>query len=975
MRVMASIGVLAAAVGTAAIGGEVADTRTLTLRAPIRSWDEAIPLGNGLTGGLLWGQDGTINLSLDRGDLWDERLPAIYRQENWNYDTIRTLKAAGNQGEISRLFDAPYRMPYPTKLPGGRLVLDLGPGPTAKSFALDMQTAVGRVDLGNGSLECFFSALRPVAMIRVPGRLESRRIVRPKGLDRLGYGPGQFGETGDVLWLVQDAAEGLQYAVVMAAKAAGDATELAVAITSNRDGADPLGIGRQRVAEGLKTGYDGMLRAHLTWWADFWAISSVSLPDERIQRHYNLVKYFYGAASRPDAPPMPLQAVWTRDDGGLPPWKGDFHHDLNTQMTYLPYHAAGLVDSGLSFVRFNWDLLGTYRDFARKFYGVEGAAVPAVSTLAGKPTGGWSQYALSPINALWIGQTFHLHWRYTMDREFLATRAYPWLSEVATAIVNLCDERDGKLYLPLSSSPEIHNNSLRAWLEPNSNYDLSLMRWGFAALAEMAAALEKHDEADGWRRRHGQLEALHVTSDDVLMFAKGEPFNGSHRHHSHTMAIHPLGNLNTDGSEDDRGVIQATLDRMDAKGTQAWTGYSFSWFSGILARAGRGEEAFRYLGIYEKAFTLRNGFHVNGDQLRAGFSGFTYRPFTLEGNFLAMDAVHEMLLQSWPPDILGDPTPVIRLFPAMPWLWHDASFDRLRAQGGYVVSARRERNATTWFRIRPTEDGVLRIRDNFGGRRPRFNRDDVRRAEDLFLVDLKAGDVLEAALPTPKSIPPEPENAARPFKLPGPIRPNRLPLRIGADSNGQNGFLGDIARASVYERVLTAEELTSLANHTGPLPHDTKGCVASWDFRGAAGDTFTSRGQNRFVARQVGHVDVIEAGATLGNAIRLDGSGYLTVDHDDVLNCPDGVTLEAWICPRVLPASGGRIIDKSPAGAATAYLLDTYPGNSLRLIFRDPHVSYAAQFKPGEWVHVAGTVDGRTGRAALYVNGKRVVQQ
>ena len=45
----------------------------LVLQAPITTWDEAVPLGNGLMGGLLWGEKQTIRLSLDRGDLWDER--------------------------------------------------------------------------------------------------------------------------------------------------------------------------------------------------------------------------------------------------------------------------------------------------------------------------------------------------------------------------------------------------------------------------------------------------------------------------------------------------------------------------------------------------------------------------------------------------------------------------------------------------------------------------------------------------------------------------------------------------------------------------------------------------------------------------------------------------------------------------------------------------------------------------------------
>ena len=711
-----------------------ADPYQMVLEAPIKTWDEAVPLGNGLTGGLLWGSDNSINLSLDRGDLWDERLPEIYYQDTWNYDTIRKLKAAGNQKEISRLFDAPYHMAYPTKLPGGRLVLNLDGSLKARSFELDMRQAVGCADLGKGRLECFFSATQPVAMIRVPGPPLSQKFIRPGGLDKLGYEAAQFGEAGGMTWMVQEAALGLEYAVVVASKRAGDQTELAVAITSNRDGEDPLAIGKQRVTAALSTGYDAMLKPHLKWWDNFWATSSVAVPNERIQRHYNLVKYFYGAASRPDAPPIPLQGVWTRDDGNLPPWKGDFHHDLNTQMTYLPYHTAGLFDSGLSFVNYNWDLLPTYRKFAKEFYGVDGAAMPGVATLAGKPTAGWAQYALSPTNALWVGQSFYLHWRYTMDREFLETRAYPWLAEIATGIVNLLEEKDGKLYLPLSSSPEIHNNSLRAWLAPNANYDLSLMHWTFESLVEMAEALDKKQDAGRWRKLRGKLGELLVDDQNVLMFAKGEPFSVSHRHHSHTMAIHPLATLHVEGTDRDRTVINATLDRMVEKGTQQWTGYSFSWFSCILARAGRAEEALKYLVDYERAFILRNGFHVNGDQIGAGLSRSRYRPFTLEGNFLAMEAVHDMLVQSW-----GER---VRVFPAVSKDWADVSFENLRTQGGFKVSAARKGGQTASVTVTATVDLELRMQNPFGDREFEANVP-YKLSGDEIRCALKAGQMVE----------------------------------------------------------------------------------------------------------------------------------------------------------------------------------------------------------------------------------------
>ena len=312
-----------------------------------------------------------------------------------------------------------------------------------------------------------------------------------------------------------------------------------------------------------------MFRSHKQWWDGFWAHSEVTIPDERIQRHYNLVKYFYGAASRPDAPSMPLQAVWTQDSGGLPPWKGDFHHDLNTQMTYLAYHKAGLVDSGMSFINHMWDLMPEYRTFSQEFFGVDGAAVPTVMTLNGKPLGGWPQYTLSPTYAIWIGQSFYLHWKHTMDGEFLRERAYPWMDEIVSTIVRLLEEKDGKLYLPLSSSSEIFDASPRAFLKPNSNQDLSMLQWAFDAMAEMADALGKESDVTRWRALRSKLNDLHV-DNNILMFSSNEPFNQSHRHHAHAMAIHPFATLNIDGTEKDRQVIQATLKKMDR-----------TWYTGL----------------------------------------------------------------------------------------------------------------------------------------------------------------------------------------------------------------------------------------------------------------------------------------------------------------------------------------------------------------------------------------------------------
>jgi len=336
------------------------------------------------------------------------------------------------------------------------------------------------------------------------------------------------------------------------------------------------------------------------------------------------VRYFYGAASRRGAPPMPLQGVWSADAGSLPPWKGDYHNDLNTQMTYIAYRTSGDFDEGACFLDYLWNLLPTFRKFAREFYNAPGAAVPGVMSLAGQPLGGWGQYSLSPTMGAWNAHLFYLHWRHTGDRAFLRDRAYPFCREIGVCLCALLKPgADGLLRLPLSSSPEIFDNTRRAFLKPNSNYDLASMKMLFLALAEMAAASGEASASADWAATAKQLGEFHAKSDGTLLLDESTPLPGSHRHLSNIISIYPFNLITTDGGPREQRLIAASLADWDKAGTRAWCGYSFSWMACLRARVGDAEAALRNLDIFARAFILRNGFHANGDQTSSGFSDFT----------------------------------------------------------------------------------------------------------------------------------------------------------------------------------------------------------------------------------------------------------------------------------------------------------------------------------------------------------------
>ena len=92
----------------------------------------------------------------------------------------------------------------------------------------------------------------------------------------------------------------------------------------------------EETLQALERGVASDYQEHMNYWNTYWKASSISIPDSLLQRQYDNEMYKFGSASRENSSPISLQAVWTADNGKLPPWKGDYHHDLNTQLSYWP---------------------------------------------------------------------------------------------------------------------------------------------------------------------------------------------------------------------------------------------------------------------------------------------------------------------------------------------------------------------------------------------------------------------------------------------------------------------------------------------------------------------------------------------------------------------------------------------------------------------------------------------------------------
>lgn len=686
------------------------------------TWDEAMPLGNATLGSLVWQKGNNLRISIDRVDLWDLRpTPELSGPEftfKWLYRHVMERNYKPVQDRLDRPYD---EYPGPSKIPGAALEFPLEQFGEVASVHLYIRPAVCQIRFTSGvRMLCFIHAEQPVGWYVIEGldtevepllvppsyaaaeNLSQKPDQSRHSLHQLGYRQGTVKQPATGEWIYEQPGWGdFNYAVAVKWKREGKRIVGAWSATSSLVEEEARDLIDQALERGIAADY----QTHTAWWKNFWHKSSVTLPDKVIERQYSNEVYKMGSIARRDSYPISLQAVWTADNGNLPPWKGDFHHDLNTQLSYWPFYTGNYLDEGYGYLHTLWNQREKNKAYTRHYFGTEGLNVPGVCTLTGEPMGGWVQYSLGPTVSAWLAQHFYLHWQYSRDREFLRDRAYPYLRDVATYLGQFTVLENGVRKLPLSSSPEYNDNSLQAWFHQMTNFDIALTRFAFGAAAELADELELPEESAHWRELQSQLPEYDLDATGGLTIAPGHPYNKSHRHFSNLLAIHPLGLIDPSHGEQEAGIIRASLANLDQYGSDYWTGYSFSWAGCLKARAFDGEGAAQMLRDFAEAFCLRNGFHANGDQSGTGKSTFTYRPFTLEGNMAFAAGVQEMLLQSH--------TGVIRVFPAIPTDWKEASFEKLRAVGAFVVSAEHRNGKVTTVEILSEKGGTLRLANPF----------------------------------------------------------------------------------------------------------------------------------------------------------------------------------------------------------------------------------------------------------------------